>query len=128
EEGLFRAFEERGLSQRLMRTPPFNDVEEFIRFSLSVQNRRKSRAGHALENHMAALFELRGIRAARGAQTEGSRRPDFLLPGEKEYRDAGYPDSRLLMLAAKTTCKDRWRQVLDEAKRIRSKHLLTLEA
>jgi len=31
------------------------------------------------------------------------------------------------MLAVKTSCKDRWRQVLAEAERIRPKHLLTLE-
>ena len=31
------------------------------------------------------------------------------------------------MLGAKRTCKDRWRQVLAEADRIRSKHLFTLE-
>jgi hypothetical protein len=31
------------------------------------------------------------------------------------------------MLAVKTSCKDRWRQVLAEADRIREKHLLTLE-
>jgi hypothetical protein len=31
------------------------------------------------------------------------------------------------MLGAKTTCKDRWRQVLSEANRIPSKHLVTLE-
>ena len=31
------------------------------------------------------------------------------------------------MLGAKTTCKDRWRQVLPEADRIKHKHVLTLE-
>ena len=31
------------------------------------------------------------------------------------------------MLGAKTTSKDRWRQVLDEADRIKTKHLITLE-
>jgi hypothetical protein len=31
------------------------------------------------------------------------------------------------MLGAKSTCKDRWRQVLSEAERIQQKHLLTLE-
>ncbi len=31
------------------------------------------------------------------------------------------------MLGAKSTLKDRWRQVLSEAKRIDNKHLLTLE-
>ena len=32
------------------------------------------------------------------------------------------------MLGAKTTIKERWRQVLDEADRIEDKHLITLEA
>lgn len=32
------------------------------------------------------------------------------------------------MLGVKTTCKDRWRQVLSEADRIPAKHLLTLES
>ena len=32
------------------------------------------------------------------------------------------------MLASKSTCKDRWRQVLSEASRVELKHLLTLEA
>jgi len=32
------------------------------------------------------------------------------------------------MLGLKTTCKDRWRQVTQEAKRIPQKHLLTLQA
>ena len=31
------------------------------------------------------------------------------------------------MLAVKTTCKDRWRQILNEAERIGTKHLLTLQ-
>ena len=31
------------------------------------------------------------------------------------------------MLGAKSSLKDRWRQVLPEARRIREKHLLTLE-
>ncbi len=31
------------------------------------------------------------------------------------------------MLGVKTTCKDRWRQVLAEAQKIAEKHLATLE-
>jgi hypothetical protein len=31
------------------------------------------------------------------------------------------------MLGVKSTCKDRWRQVLTEAERISHKHLMTLE-
>ena len=31
------------------------------------------------------------------------------------------------MLAVKTTCKDRWRQIINEASRINYKHLFTLQ-
>lgn len=103
------------------------DVDEFIRFSLSVQNRRKSRVGFALEHHLASLFTANSLKFERGAKTENNNKPDFLFPGAIEYGDAGFPDSKLIMLGSKSTCKDRWRQVLSEAKRISPKHLLTLE-
>lgn len=41
--------------------------------------------------------------------------------------DKKFPDEMLMMLGAKTTCKDRWRQILNEANRIPRKHLLTLQ-
>jgi len=50
-----------------------------------------------------------------------------LFPGEAEYADLAFAPEKLRMLAVKTTCKDRWRQVLAEADRIPLKHLLTLE-
>ena len=128
EEALFEALEGRELSARLQQPRPFKDADDFLGFSLSIQNRRKSRAGHALENHVRALFELKGIRFVRGMRTEGQRRPDFILPGAIEYRDPSFSSDLLTMLAAKTTCRDRWRQVLSEASRIPKKHLLTLEA
>jgi hypothetical protein len=103
------------------------DVDGFLSFSLSVQQRRKSRVGHALENHLEALFHAHGVRYARGAETENRNKPDFLFPGQGEYRDKAFAPRRLTMLGAKSTCKDRWRQVLSEAQRIPNKHLLTLE-
>jgi hypothetical protein len=39
-----------------------------------------------------------------------------------------FNSAMLTMLGVKSTCKDRWRQVLVEARRIPNKHLLTLEA
>ena len=40
-----------------------------------------------------------------------------------------FPSNRLISLAAKTTCKDRWRQVINEADRLRDKpkYLCTLQ-
>jgi len=103
-------------------------VDAFMDFSLSVQNRRKSRAGLSLENHLSVVFTELGARHAHAALTERRSRPDFLFPGHAEYHDSAFDASKLTMLGAKSTCKDRWRQVLAEAERIETKHLLTLEA
>jgi hypothetical protein len=58
---------------------------------------------------------------------ENGKRPDFLFPSRAAYEDQAFPASRLRMLAVKTTCRDRWRQVINEASRISNKHLLTLQ-
>ena len=132
EEALFRRLERRVVTKRLeegfVDGKGATDVDGFIRFSLSVQNRRKSRMGRSLEHHLEAVFRARGISYARDAVTEHGQRPDFLFPDEKTYRaapEAGHPC--LTMLGAKSSCKDRWRQVLAEASKIPKKHLLTLE-
>ena len=125
EEALFRTLERHLVAERL--EVPFSDVDDFIKYSLSTQNRRKSRAGHALENHLEHIFLTLGVRYSRGQITEHRARPDFLFPSIEAYRDPDFPAERLLMLGVKSTCKDRWRQVLSEAQRIKSKHLMTLE-
>jgi len=130
EEQLFRRLERRIVAERIgggFHAPDGADVDGFLSFSLSVQNRRKARAGQALENHLEAVFGAQGIRYVRGAETENRNKPDFLFPGQDEYRDPAFPAERLAMLGAKSTLKDRWRQVLSEAARIEEKHLLTLE-
>ncbi|WP_419627422.1 type II restriction endonuclease, partial [Thiolapillus sp.] len=126
EEVLFRTLEKYLITDRL-KEGFGDDVDSFISFSLSVQNRRKSRAGHALENHLEEIFISRQICYQRGATTENRARPDFLFPSGGEYHDPFFDSNLLTMLGAKSTCKDRWRQVLSEAERIPDKHLLTLE-
>lgn len=130
EEQLFRRLERRLVEERLQSgfvASEDVDVDGFLQFSLGVQNRRKSRMGHALENHLEAIFEAFKLKFDRGAETENGNRPDFLFPGRREYLDKQFPADRLVMLGAKSTLKDRWRQVLSEAQRIRRKHLFTLE-
>ncbi len=131
EEALFRRLESRIVSERLQAGFAAGkeiDVEEFLRFSLSVHNRRKSRMGHSLEHHLAAVFDDYGLAYVRHAITEHNNRPDFLFPSSELYRQApATGDPRLTMLGAKSTCKDRWRQVLPEAEKIPHKHLFTLE-
>lgn len=127
EEILFRTLEKHIISERL--SHGFDgDADGFISFSLSVQNRRKSRAGLALENHLEILFQECGIKYSRTPVTEHKSKPDFIFPGQAEYHDLAFDEVNLTMLGVKSSCKDRWRQVLAEADRIKRKHLLTLEA
>lgn len=125
EEVLFRTLERHLIGDRLREG--FHEVDDFLKFSLSVQNRRKSRAGNALENHLEYLFDVLGLRHDRTPVTEGRAKPDFLFPNVASYRNPDFPTELLTVLGAKSTCKDRWRQVLAEADRVDEKHLLTLE-
>ena len=108
-------------------TRGFDSVERFIAVANMVLNRRKSRAGKSLEHHLSAIFDGNGLIYQSQPRTEGNKRPDFLFPGEAYYHDLSYPSDHLIFLAAKTTCKDRWRQIITEANRIRDKHLFTLQ-
>ncbi len=125
EEEIFVEWERRLLEGRVREG--FESVDSFLTFSMSIQNRRKSRAGHAFEHHIAAVLIAQGLRFERNVRTENNARPDFMMPGAAAYSDPAFPSGDLDMLGAKTTCKDRWRQVLTEAQRIDQKHLVTLE-
>lgn len=131
EDQLFKTLEKHIISSRLEEgfvSEGEVDVDDFIQFSLSVQNRRKSRAGRSLENHVNMILKKNNLIFEEQGTTERRNRPDFLFPSSASYANSQFPAENLYMLACKTTCKDRWRQVLDEADRIMNKHLLTLEA
>ncbi len=130
EEKLFRRMERRIVAARM--SDGFihegeQDVDGFLAFSLGVQNRRKSRAGYAFESHITYIFNTNKLVFTGTAKTENKARPDFLFPSEEAYHNPDFPVDRLIMMGAKTTCKDRWRQILSEAAKIKYKHLLTLE-
>lgn len=129
EEILFRTLEKHLLGDRLrsLASDSVGDAEPFIKLVQSALQRRKSRAGSALENHLEQVFTDLGITYTRTGVTENRLKPDFIFPGILQYRDCNFPAARLTMLASKSTCKDRWRQILNEAARIQTKHLLTLE-
>ena len=105
----------------------FNDLEAFIKMANMVLNRRKSRAGKSLENHLSAIFTGNRLLFEEQVITEGNKRPDFIFPGSSAYHDVHFRNDKLIFLGAKTTCKDRWRQVINEANRISQKHLFTLQ-
>lgn len=119
---LFKAIEE---SQYTVRS--FGSVAELVDIANTILNRRKSRAGKALENHLAEMFRLTSLKFGNQVRTEDARRPDFIFPGGKEYHSENFDSSKLFFLGAKTTCKERWAQILKEGDRITTKHLFTLQ-
>lgn len=127
EYTLFRALEYARYGEII--TKGFQSVDEFVRVANVVLNRRKSRAGKSLEHHLAAIFDGNCIEYSSQAVTEGNKKPDFLFPSKEAYHDYAFSTDYIVSLAAKTTCKDRWRQVLNEADRLRDKpkYLCTLQ-
>lgn len=109
----------------------FATMEQFLEKAQTLLQRRKSRSGRSLELQTRAIFLEENLREntdfTHQPVSEGDKRPDFLFPSQEAYQNPSFPAERLRMLAVKTTCRDRWRQVTSEADRIETKHLLTLQ-
>lgn len=129
EYEVFRSLEEAVELPRIARG--FHSLQEFIDTAQTILQRRKARSGRSLELHTRYILCEEGFKEdvdfSYLKESEPGKEPDFIFPSIDAYRDPGFPQGRLRMLAAKTTTKDRWRQILDEADRIQSKHLLTLQ-
>jgi type II restriction enzyme len=123
EYQLFRLVERQVCQSEIVRV--FRDVDDFLQTASSIMNRRKSRAGRSLENHVKQLLTDANIPHKMQPKIDG--KPDVVIPSEDAYRDSSYPLEKLFIIGIKTTCKDRWRQVLNEGKRQPDKHILTLQ-
>ena len=125
EYTLFKYMEEKVYSDII--TKPFPCIDAFVAMANEVLNRRKSRAGKSLEHHLADIFTYNELVFEEQPFTEGKKRPDFVFPNGQCYHNLTFPGDLLTVLGAKTTCKDRWRQVLNEADRVDEKYLFTLQ-
>ena len=109
----------------------FSSVADFLAHAQRILQRRKARSGKSLELQTREILVeegfVEGQDFSHNPESDQGKRPDFLFPSATAYRNPEFPETRLRMLAAKTTCKDRWRQILTEADRIPQKHLLTLQ-
>lgn len=125
EYRLFRFMEEKVYADAISK--PFGSIDAFVQMANEVLNRRKSRAGKSLEHHLADIFTKNELVFEEQAVTEDNKKPDFLFPNAECYHNLQFPADDLIVLGAKTTCKDRWRQVLTEADRVDVKFLFTLQ-
>ena len=105
----------------------FNSIDTFLAKAQTILQRRKSRSGRSLELQLRTIFAEENITYAFQPTTESGNRPDFIFPSQLAYDNPHHPADQLRMLAAKTTVKERWRQILNEAHRIPVKHLFTLQ-
>lgn len=127
ETDLFMLLERAEGERRISRC---EDFEDHVATVLSILQRRKVRRGRSLELHLEALFTARGLPYERQVETEPGSTSDFILPGLAAYRqiDPATPDGPgVLHLGAKSTARERWKQVLSEAGRLRRRHLATLD-
>ena len=125
EYDLFKCMEEKVYADVISK--PFRSLDDFVKMANEVLNRRKSRAGKSLEHHLACIFSNNELVFEEQAITEDNKKPDFLFPNAECYHNLLFPADDLVVLGAKTTCKDRWRQVLTEADRVDAKYLFTLQ-
>ena len=109
----------------------FSNMADFVALAQTILQRRRVRARRSLGFHVKELLIEELLREGHDFQcqpeTEFKKRPDFLFPNQDRYKDDTYPAERLMMLAVKTTARDRWRQVVTEADRVKRKHLLTVQ-
>lgn len=103
-------------------------VAEVLDWAMAIHQSRRSRRGQSLQHHFRRLLENSALSYTAQCTTEPGETPDFVIPSCEAYHDAAYPTDRLRMVACKSTSRERWRQVLNEAARISPKHLLTLDA
>lgn len=122
---LFKVIENDRYSKRIQ--VPFKTVEELVEVANTILNRRKSRAGKSLEHHLAEIFSTFKLSFESQSVTEDNKKPDFIFPSVGAYLNPKFDKNKVIVLASKTTCKDRWRQILNEADRVKTKHLFTLQ-
>ena len=125
EYSLFKCMEEKIYGSIISQS--FANVATFVKTANEVLNRRKSRAGKSLEHHLANIFSCNELLFEEQVVTENNKKPDFLFPNGKCYHNILFPAENLTVLGVKTSCKDRWRQVLNEADRIERKYLFTMQ-
>jgi len=124
EYSLFKMAERKVFEPEVARL--FKDIDDFIQTAMSILQSRRSRAGRSLENHIDFLLAQAEIPHEMRPSVDKTE-PDIIIPDKLSYDDPAFPESKLFMIAAKMTCKERWRQVTREAPRIKHKHIITMQ-
>lgn len=91
-----------------------DNIGEIDRLMLSASQQRKSRAGYSFEHHIEAMLVAGDLPFAKQVVMDAKKRPDFVLPSLRQLKrpESGSPPG--IILSAKTTLRERWKQVQRE--------------
>ncbi|SOC54024.1 EcoRII C terminal [Chromohalobacter canadensis] len=78
---------------------------------LSASQQRKSRAGYSYEHHIEAMLSDGQVPFEKQVILASKKRPDFILPSLKSIDRKKVGAEAGLILSAKTTLRERWKQV-----------------
>lgn len=98
----------------------FHDLHKFYK---SISQSRATRAGGSLQNHIAYFFTI--LHYPFEAQKEINGKPDFILPNATLYNSN---PAECLLVTAKRTLRERWRQIIIEGFRSPQYFLVTIDA
>lgn len=91
---------------------------------LSNTQSRRSTAGKEFECTLALLLQRAGVKAEAqskiGKEENLSKAVDFVIPSARVYKQS---PTKVILLSAKTTLRERWQEVSDEIKRTSVSHI-----
>jgi len=97
----------------------FNELRDFYK---SISQSRASRAGGSFQNHIA--FILQNLNYPFEVQKIVNGKPDFILPNVQLYHRT---PGECILMTAKRTLRERWRQIITEGFRSPQYFLLTID-
>lgn len=121
---LYRLAERKVFQNQINRL--YRDIDDFLSTANSILQARKSRAGRSFENQISQILRENRIEYAIRPIVDQTR-PDILIPNIQSYYDETFPAENKYSIGIKRTCKDRWRQVLNESPKIPRKHIITIQ-
>lgn len=86
-------------------------VGEVDALMLSASQQRKARAGYSFEHHIEGMLIDGKVPFEKQVIIEAKKRPDFVLPSLKGLRRPAKGQAPGMILSAKTTLRERWKQV-----------------
>jgi len=108
----------RGQLEQLIKDK-FNEFQDFYK---SILQSRRSRAGGSLQNHVAYLFRVLSYPFEVQQVINGT--PDFILPNALLYSQN---PGECILVTAKRTLRERWRQIITEGFRSPQYFLITID-